>query len=480
MKVKTVLKVLGIVLFWEAVLMVPPLLISIYDKSYEIKAFLIALATCASTGFILSRFTFDRTEMRKREGYAAVALSWLVMSLFGALPFYLSGSIPSYIDALFETVSGFTTTGASIVPNIEIMPRGLLFWRSFTHWIGGMGVLVFTMALVPSIGGRTVFLMRAESPGPTPGKLVPKIGESAKILYIIYTIMTVILVILLILAGMPVFNSFIYAFGTAGTGGFSMDALSVGAYDNPWIEWIIAIGMFSFGINFTLYYLLIRKDYKSIFKNEEFRFYCIYVVLGVGLIFVNTFFNSNNYFEALRHSVFAVSSVVTSTGYSTVDFNLWPMFSKSILLTLMIFGASAGSTGGGVKSVRILILIKTLFSEIKHTIHPKSIQRIKVDGKALDEDTLKSVLIFFIAYVLIIIMSVIIVSLDNHDFMTSFSAVIATVSNIGPGFGAVGPMGNYAGFSCLSKVIFIADMILGRLEIIPVIVLLYPAIWKRS
>jgi Trk-type K+ transport system membrane component len=221
-KVKTVLKVLGIVLFWEAVLMVPPLLISIYDKSYEIKAFLIALATCASTGFILSRFTFDRTEMRKREGYAAVALSWLVMSLFGALPFYLSGSIPSYIDALFETVSGFTTTGASIVPNIEIMPRGLLFWRSFTHWIGGMGVLVFTMALVPSIGGRTVFLMRAESPGPTPGKLVPKIGESAKILYIIYTIMTVILVILLILAGMPVFNSFIYAFGTAGTGGFSM------------------------------------------------------------------------------------------------------------------------------------------------------------------------------------------------------------------------------------------------------------------
>lgn len=259
-----------------------------------------------------------------------------------------------------------------------------------------------------------------------------------------------------------------------------MDALSVGAYDNPWIEWIIAIGMFSFGINFTLYYLLIRKDYKSIFKNEEFRFYCIYVVLGVGLIFVNTFFNSNNYFEALRHSVFAVSSVVTTTGYSTVDFNLWPMFSKSILLTLMIFGASAGSTGGGVKSVRILILIKTLFSEIKHTIHPKSIQRIKVDGKALDEDTLKSVLIFFIAYVLIIIMSVIIVSLDNHDFMTSFSAVIATVSNIGPGFGAVGPMGNYAGFSCLSKVIFIADMILGRLEIIPVIVLLYPAIWKRS
>ena len=481
MKIKIVLKVLGIVLFWEAALMVPSLLISIIDNSYEIKAFIIAISATALAGFLLSRFKFVKPEMRKREGYAAVALSWLVMSLFGALPFYLSGSIPSYIDALFETVSGFTTTGSSIVRNVEIMPRGLLFWRSFTHWIGGMGVLVFTMALVPSIGGHPVFLMRAESPGPSPGKLVPKIGESSKILYIIYTVMTAILVILLILAGMPVFNSFIYAFGTAGTGGFAMDNLSVGAYNNPWIEWIITIGMFLFGVNFALYYLLIRKEFKHIFKNEEFKLYCFYVVLGIALVVINVMPKFDyNFFEALRHSAFTVSTLVTTTGYSAVDFNLWPMFSKSVLLTLMIFGACAGSTGGGVKSVRILVLIKTLYYEINHTIHPKSVQRIKIDGKALDDDTLKSILIFFFAYIFIIILSVIIVSLDNFDFMTSFSAVIATVSNIGPGFEVVGPMGNYADFSYLSKLIFIADMILGRLEIMPVIALFSPVIWRRN
>jgi len=480
-KIKIVLKVLGIVLFWEAALMVPSLLISIIDNSYEIKAFIIAISATALAGFLLSRFKFVKPEMRKREGYAAVALSWLVMSLFGALPFYLSGSIPSYIDALFETVSGFTTTGSSIVRNVEIMPRGLLFWRSFTHWIGGMGVLVFTMALFPSIGGRPVFLMRAESPGPSPGKLVPKIGESSKILYIIYAVMTVIVIILLIAAGMPVFNSFIYAFGTAGTGGFSMDALSVGAYNNPWIDWIITIGMFLFGVNFTLYYLLIKKEFKQIFKNEEFRLYCFYTGLAIALIVINVIPRFNyDFFEALRYSAFTVSTLVTTTGYATTDFNLWPMFSKSVLLALMFFGACAGSTAGGVKSVRILVLFKAFYYEIKHTIHPKSVQTIKVDGKSLDDDTLKSIMIFFFAYVLIIILSVIIVSLDNFDFITSFSAVIATISNIGPGFGIVGPMGNFADFSVLSKITFIADMIIGRLEILPVIILFSPVIWKRN
>ena len=481
MKVKIVLKVLGIVLFWEALLMVPSLLISIIDNSYEINAFVITIAATAATGILLSRFKFGKPEMRKREGYAAVALSWFAVSLFGALPFYLSGSIPSYIDALFETVSGFTTTGSSIVRDVEIMPRGLLFWRSFTHWIGGMGVLVFTMALVPSIGGHPVFLMRAESPGPSPGKLVPRIGESSKILYIIYAFMTVIIVILLIAAGMPVFNSFIYAFGTAGTGGFAMDTLSVGAYNNPWIEWIITIGMFLFGVNFTLYYLLIRKEFKHIFKNEEFRLYCFYTVLGVALVVINVMHRFNyNFFEALRHSAFTVSTLVTTTGYATTDFNLWPMFSKSLLLALMFFGACAGSTAGGVKSVRILVLSKTLYYEIKHTIHPQSVQTIKVDGKSLDDDALKSILIFFFAYVAIIILSVIIVSLDDFDFMTTFSAVIATISNIGPGFEIAGPMGNFADFSVLSKSIFIADMILGRLEILPVIILFSPVIWRRN
>lgn len=481
MNVKIVLKVLGIVLFWEAVLMMPSLLISVLDNSFETKAFIIAITATALTGFILTRFKTNRTEMRKREGYVAVALSWLIMSLFGALPFYISGSIPSYIDALFETVSGFTTTGSSIVRNIEIMPRGLLFWRSFTHWIGGMGVLVFTMALVPSIGGRPVYLMRAESPGPTPGKLVPKLGESSKILYIIYAVMTAILIILLIIAGMPVFNSFIYAFGTAGTGGFAMDALSVGAYNNPWIDWIISIGMLLFGVNFTLYFLLIRGDWKNIFKNEEFRLYCIYVLLGVLAVVINIMPNFNfNFIEALRYSVFTVSTLVTTTGYSTIDFNLWPMFSKSVLLALMFFGACAGSTAGGVKSIRVLVLFKSIYYEIKHTIHPKSVQKIKVDGKSIDDDTLKSIMIFFFAYIVIIIFSTIIVSLDNFDFMSSFSSVLATISNIGPGFEVVGPMGSFADFSVLSKITLISNMILGRLEIIPVIILFSPEIWKKN
>jgi len=423
----------------------------------------------------------NENEMRKREGYASVGLCWLVMSLAGALPFYFSGAIPSYIDALFETISGFTTTGSSILANIEAIPRGLLFWRSFTHWIGGMGVLVFTMALAPLLGGRSVFLMRAESPGPTFGRLVPKLSESSKILYIIYAGMTALLILLLIIAGMPVFDSFIHAFGTAGTGGFSNKALSIGYYNNPWIEWIVTIGMFLFGVNFTLYYLLfIRGDWKAILKSEEFRLYLGYVLLAIFIIFLNIMHKFNySYSEALRHTAFAVSSLVSTTGFATVDFNLWPMFSKSILLTLMFFGASAGSTGGGVKSIRILVLIKALFNELKHTIHPNSVQTIKVDGKPIDNDTLKSILIFLFAYIFIIIFAVIIVSLDDFDFSTSFSAVMATISNIGPGLGVVGPTGNFYLFSNLSKITLSACMIIGRLEVLPILVLFSPSIWKK-
>lgn len=481
MNIKIVLKILGTVLFWESILMLPSLVISIFDNSIEVKAFILTILLCGIVGLILKNLKSSENEMRKREGYASVALCWLVMSLAGALPFYISGSIPSYIDALFETVSGFTTTGSSILKDIESMPRGLLFWRSFTHWIGGMGVLVFTMALAPLIGGRSVFLARAESPGPTFGKLVPKISETSKILYIIYAGMTAILIVLLIIAGMPVFDSFIHAFGTAGTGGFSNKALSIGFYNSPWIEWIITIGMFLFGVNFTLYYLLlIKKDWKIFYKSEEFRLYLSYVLLAVLLVFLNTIRTFNfDYAGALRHSAFAVSSLVSTTGYATVDFNLWPMFSKTILLTIMLFGACAGSTGGGIKSIRVLVLIKSLFYEIKHIIHPNSVLTIKVDGKSVDNDTLKSILIFFFAYIFIIIFSVIVVSLDNFDFASSFSAVLATISNIGPGLEVVGPMGNYADFSNLSKIIFSACMIIGRLEVLPVLILFSPSIWKR-
>ena len=481
MNIKIVLKVLGIVLFWESVLMIPSLIISIFDSSYEIQAFVVTIIATAALGLLLTRIKTNGNEMRIKEGYAAVSLSWIAMSIMGSLPFFISGCIPSYIDALFETVSGFTTTGASIVLNIESMPRGLLFWRSFTHWIGGMGVLVFTMALIPSLGGRPVFLMRAESPGPSPGKLVPKIGDSSKILYIIYTAMTAITIIALIIAGMPIFDSFIHAFGTAGTGGFSMKALSIGAYNSPAIEWIITVAMFLFGVNFSLYFAFFKNSWKSVFKNEEFRLYCTYVVIGVIIIIINVLPNFNyDFSEALRHTAFTVSTLVTTTGYATTDFNMWPMFSKSVLLTLMFFGACAGSTGGGVKSIRILVLFKSIYYEIRHTIHPRSVHRIKVDGKSLNDDVLKSIMIFLLTYVVIVIFSVIIVSLDNFDFLTTFSAVIANINNIGPGFELVGPMGNYAGFSNLSKFTLITNMIIGRLEIIPIIILFSPEIWKRN
>ena len=480
MNINVLLKTTGTVLFWEAMLMIPSLTIAIFDNSYDISGFLISIIVSGAIGLILKNIKSDVNDMRKREGYATVAICWLVMSSMGAMPFYISGSIPSYIDALFETISGFTTTGSSIVRDIEIMPRGLLFWRSFTHWIGGMGVLVFTLALIPSIGGRSVFLMRAESPGPTPGKLVPKLSESSKILYIIYTVMTAVLIILLIIAGMPVFDSFIHGFGTAGTGGFSNKALSVGYYNNPLVDWIITIGMFVFGINFTLFYLLLKKDFKNILKNEEFRFYSFYFLLGILLVFINVLKRFEfDFSEALRYSAFTVSTLVSTTGYATTDFNLWPMFSKSVLLTLMLFGSCAGSTAGGVKSIRILVLIKSILYEIKHTIHPNSVQTIKVDNKSIDNDTLKSILIFFVTYIMIIIAAVILVSLDNFDFMTTFSAVMATISNIGPGFSLVGPMGNYADFSNLSKIVLSACMILGRLEVIPVLILLSPANWKK-
>lgn len=481
MNKKIVLKILGTVLFWESILMLPSLVISIMDKSIETNAFIATILLCGITGLMLKNLKSSENEMRKREGYASVALSWVIMSLAGALPFYLSGAIPSYVDALFETVSGFTTTGSSILNDIEGMPRGLLFWRSFTHWIGGMGVLVFTMALAPLLGGRSVFLARAESPGPTFGKLVPKLSETSKLLYIIYGGMTAILIVLLYLAGMPIFDSFIHAFGTAGTGGFSNKALSIGYYNNPWIEWIISIGMFLFGVNFTLYYiLLLKKDVKPFLKNEEFRLYFMYVVIAIFLVFLNTLNVYNmDVAETLRHSAFTVSSLVSTTGYATVDFNLWPMFSKVILLTMMLFGACAGSTGGGIKSIRVLVLFKALFHEIKHIIHPNSVQTIKVDGKSINDDTIKSILIFFFAYIAIIIFSVLVVSMDNFDFSTSFTAVLATISNIGPGLEVVGPMGNFYQFSSLSKIVLSACMILGRLEVIPVLVILAPSIWKK-
>lgn len=481
MNIFVVLKVLGIVLIWEAVLMIPSLMIAVYDGSYEITAFIISILIIGIIGFILYSVKTKGQHMRSREGFASVALCWLLMSMFGALPFYLSGAIPSYIDSLFETASGFTTTGASILTQIEGLPRGILFWRSFTHWIGGMGVLVFTLALIPAFGARSVFLMRAESPGPTPGKLVPKISDSAKILYMIYTMMTIVEIVLLILARMPVYDAFIHAFGTAGTGGFSNMNLSVGAYQSPAIEWIIAIFMFLFGVNFTLYHSVLLGNWKNALKNEEFMLYSFTVTAAILLIFVNILPQYGySLSDSIRHSAFQVSSIVTTTGFATVDFNLWPMFSKCILLVLMFAGACAGSTGGGIKFVRVLLLFKSIKYEMKRVIHPRSVNTIKMDGKTVDDNTMSEIMVFVISYIVIIIFAVLIVSLDNFDFVSTFSAVLATISNIGPGIELVGPMGNYAGFSVLSKLVLTACMIIGRLEIMPILVLFTPAVWKKQ
>lgn len=481
MNMKIVLKLLGTVLLWEAVLMLPSLFISIADNSYDIDSFIISIMLTGVIGFLMTRINAGSSQMRKREGFVCVSLCWVIMSLLGALPFYISRAIPSYLDCVFETVSGFTTTGSSIVRDIESFPRGLLFWRSFTHWIGGMGVLVFTLALMPSIGARSVFLMRAESPGPSPGKLVPRISETAKILYVIYAAMTAVLIILLIIAGMPVFNSFIYAFGTAGTGGFGMDALSVGAYNSPIIDWIITIGMFLFGVNFTLYYLLLKGDWKGFLKNEEFRLYGAFIVISTILICINILPRYDySVGTSLTHSAFTVSTLATTTGYATADFNQWPMFSKTVLMMLMFIGASAGSTAGGLKYIRVVVLFKTVINEIKHTIHPNSVTVVKVDGKTVDTGILTGIFIFFFTYVTILIVAVIIVSLDNFDFMTTFSSVVATLSNIGPGFELVGPMGNFADFSVLSKITLIFCMIIGRLEVLPILILFSPQIWKRN
>ena len=480
MNMRVVLKLLGTVLLWESILMIPSLMISIVDNSYEINAFIISIIIIGVLGFAMMNIKTNGLQMRNREGFAGVAICWVVMSLLGALPFYISGAIPSYIDAVFETVSGFTTTGSSILTDIEILPRGILFWRSFTHWIGGMGVLILTLALMPSLGARSVFLMRAESPGPSPGKLVPKISETAKLLYIIYAAMTVIEIVLLIIAKMPIYDAFIHAFGTAGTGGFSNRGLSVGAYNSSFIDWIITIFMLLFGVNFSLHYLLLKGDWKSVIKNEELRLYGTTVLISIIIICINVLpFYNYSIKESLTQSSFQVATVVTTTGYATTDFNLWPMLSKSILLMLMFFGACAGSTGGGIKFIRVLLLFKAVAYEIRRTVHPNSIGTIKVDGRKVDISVMSSIMIFFFAYVATMIVAILIVSLDNFDFMTTFSAVLATISNIGPGFEIVGPMGNYADFSVLSKIVLTCCMIIGRLEVMPIFVLMSPSIWKK-
>lgn len=475
-----VLRNLGILLICEAGTMVPSLLVAMYYKGNDVKAFLYTIMMTLFAGLIGLSIKPKNKNIYARDGFAIVAIGWLLISFFGALPFMISGAIPSFVDSYFEAISGFTTTGASILKEIESLPKGILFWRSFTHWVGGMGVLVLTLAIIPSVGAGTLQIMKAESPGPTPGKLVPKVRQTAKILYGIYIVITIIEVILLKIAGMPLYDSMVHTFGTVGTGGFSIMNSSIGAYNNTAVDIIITIFMFICGANFALYYQALKGNVKSIFKDEEFRLYAFIVTASTLLIAFNikgTIYNSIG--QSIRHSAFQVVSIITTTGYATTDFNHWPGFSKMILLLLMFIGGCAGSTGGAIKNIRILLLFKAMKRDLLRIIHPKAVYSIRFDGKGVKEETLSEVMCFFFMYILIFALSVLIVSLDGKDIVTTISAVAATLGNIGPGLGMVGPAGNFSELSSMSKSVLSICMVIGRLEIYPILLLAVPTFWKR-
>lgn len=471
---------LGILLLVEAASMLPSLLVAIIYKQNDISAFIITIIALIVIGFTMYKLPARNKNIYARDGFAIVSLGWILVSLFGALPFYISGAIPSYIDAFFETVSGFTTTGSSILREIESLPKGILFWRSFTNWMGGMGVLVMMLAVLPAAGANNLHIMKAESPGPDPGKLVPKIGQSAKILYLMYIGLSLVQILLLLLSGMPLYDTLIHTFSTAGTGGFSNMNTSVGAYNNVYFEVIITIFMFLFGINFTLYFQALKGSIKNTFKDEEFRFYLFTAAGAILLIAWNiwgSIFGSG--WESLRHASFQVSSIMTTTGFSSTNFDVWPVFSKSILIIIMFIGASAGSTGGGIKCIRFLLLFKTIKREVRRIIHPRSVYTVKYGGKTVDGDVLFSVMNYFFIYIVLFTIALLLVSLDGFDMVSNFSAVAATINNIGPGLGVVGPMGNFADYSDLSKTIFSFTMLFGRLEIYPMLILFAPTFWKR-
>lgn len=480
MNFRMIFSSLGTVLCIEAALMIPSLMVSVIYGQGDVYAFLISMLILLTVGFLLHLLKPKDTQMYARDGFAIVALSWFFVSLFGALPFLFSGAIPAPIDAFFESVSGFSTTGATILEEVESMSRGIMFWRSFTHWVGGMGVLALMLAVLPSVKASTVHIMVAESPGPNPGKLVPKIGQTVKILYIIYTAMTLVQIILLLISGMPLYDSIVNSLGTAGTGGFSVKNASIGAYNNVFAEAIILVFMLLFGTNFALHYQAIKGNIKSYFRDTEFKFYLGLVLASIILIAVNiTGRVSGSFWESLRYSSFQVGSVITTTGYTTTDFNLWPSFSKAILVMLMFIGASAGSTGGGMKCLRIILLMKVMRREVYKIIHPRSVYTVKINGKAVDEEVLTGVMAFFYAFIFIFVAALLLVSLEGKDMISNFTAVTATMGNIGPGLGIVGPMGNFSSYSVLSKAVFSFCMIVGRLEVFPVLLLFAPTFWKR-
>ena len=469
---------IGRILLTEAALLALPTVTAIlYGESPM--PFLTTALALAAVGLLLGSRKPRQSAIYARDGFAVVALAWILMSAFGALPFVLSGDIPSYVDALFETVSGFTTTGATILPEVESLSRGILFWRSFTHWVGGMGVLVFVMAILPMSDGHGMHLMRAEVPGPSVGKLVSRMSDSAKILYGIYLVMTLLEIFLLLAGGMPLFDACIHSFGSAGTGGFSNRNLSVGAYGNAYYELVIGVFMLLFGINFNLYYFLMIRRFRDVFHSEELRAYLGIVAAAVLAIAVDVAHLYDSFAVSLRHAFFQVSSIITTTGFATVDFNTWPTFSKGILMVLMFVGACAGSTGGGIKVARMLILGKTALYDMRKMLHPTAVSAVRFEGKPLADQTVRSVHVFITVYLMVFTVSFLLLCLEGFDLITTFSALAACINNVGPGLEVVGPMGNFSGFSPWGKLLLSFNMLVGRLEIFPMLLLFAPSIWRR-
>lgn len=475
-----ILYLLGLVCIIQACSMLLPVAVGLFYGESEWKAYAFVAAVSLVIGLAFAIRKPKRNVFYAKEGFVTVALSWVVLSLSGAVPFVLTGEIPSYVDAVFEAASGFTTTGASILTNVEALSQTSLFWRSFTHWIGGMGVLVFLLAVVPLTGGHTMQLMRAESPGPSVGKFVPKVRQTAFILYSIYFAMTVLEIVLLLAGGMPWFDSICTAFGTAGTGGFAIKNASIGFYHSNYLQAVVTVFMILFSVNFTVYYLLLAKKFKQAFKNEELWWFLGIVAVSVACITFNVkdeFFGGKLY-DAFHHAAFSVASVISTTGYATTDFAKWPQFSQFILFVLMFIGASAGSTGGGMKVSRLVLLLKSSAREVSTILHPRSVKAVKLDKKKVDPAVVKNTASFFVIAMIVYAISVFIVSLDEFDMTTTMTAVAATMNNIGPGLSLVGPTGNFSAFSNLSKIVMIFDMLAGRLEYFPILVLFTPSIWK--
>ena len=470
--------ILGWIMKLEGLFMLIPVLVALIYREHNGVWFAIVAVCALVFGAVVTHKKPESNVFYMREGCIATAMSWFIMSVIGCLPFFLSGEIPSFTDALFETVSGFTTTGSTILSDVESLSYCMLFWRSFTHWIGGMGVLVFLLAVIQMTGGSNMNLLRAESPGPSVGKLVPKIKYTAQILYIIYFGMTIVEIVLLLISRMPAFDAITLSFGTAGTGGFGIKGDSLASY-TALQQWIVTIFMILFGVNFNAYYLILFRKFKKALQMEEVRAYFAIIFVATAIITGSLVGGNMQFFDALRHAAFQVGSIITTTGYATVNFDAWSQTCRAILVLLMFVGACAGSTGGGIKVSRFIVMVKTMIKELNSYIHPKSVKKIKMDDKPIEHEVVRSINVYFITFMIIFVASVIAISFEGHDLVTNFTAIAATINNIGPGLSMVGPDCNFGFFSDFSKLVIIFDMLAGRLELFPLLILFHPAIWKE-